>query len=725
VLKEVEALKSERDALQLALNTKVTELKNDLAVAMDDNETLMEKMKDASDDLEAKQTQMESLEHDKSEALAQLKLTQEKSNANLKSFKLQEETLIEKMKSDAAQQRVSQECDVLKEVEALKSERDALQLALNTKVTELKNDLAVAMDDNETLMEKMKDASDDLEAKQTQMESLEHDKSEALAQLKLTQDKSNADLESFKLQEETLRAETAKGDDAVGSLQGRVDAADEELRKITAEHIKSTTALSTKITELQNGLGVATYENALLVKKMKDASDDLKAKTNHLESLEHANNEALKHLCLSQQKDESFKVQEENLRAEIKKADKMVSSLLAEKDRATARNISLSGVMGALKVDQDTLQQRLNSSRGRVARLEGDLAESHRQLEHANQHEASRVNNEVRGLKSENERLRAERRHLTNDFDDCCQKMDDLSNELSGLQRQLKGAKEDEARAEGRLVKSEQEKLEIAHDSNAANAKIKELFARVQNTKKELNFLQKANVTLKGRDRELRESIARIQELVEALSSENADLKEKNESFGRARECLENRSRELQCLVSTVTSERDSAYNEMKNLMSKFKRLSNERDTAIREKENFRMKLDKLASDFEADYETVRSKIDTLLTEKKDLRGKITFLEASKASVEDNADRILERDNAIAVQHDRLKSSFKKQTMRIAELQDEVNQVVMRLTRFKAENGRLARDNCALKDIIQISSEARSDDPNNKKRTILGFRANK
>jgi len=177
--------------------------------------------------------------------------------------------------------------------------------------------------------------------------------------------------------------------------------------------------------------------------------------------------------------------------------------------------------------------------------------------------------------------------------------------------------------------------------------------------------------------------------------------------------------------VSTVTSERDSAYNEMKNLMSKFKRLSNERDTAIREKENFRMKLDKLASDFEADYETVRSKIDTLLTEKKDLRGKITFLEASKASVEDNADRILERDNAIAVQHDRLKSSFKKQTMRIAELQDEVNQVVMRLTRFKAENGRLARDNCALKDIIQISSEARSDDPNNKKRTILGFRANK
>ena len=195
---------------------------------------------------------------------------------------------------------------------------------------------------------------------------------------------------------------------------------------------------------------------------------------------------------------------------------------------------------------------------------------------------------------------------------------------------------------------------------------------------------------------------------------------------------LGNVLRELQCLLSTATSERDIACNERNdlmgsnaNLLTKAKMLSSERDAALREKESTRTKLDKIAADFEADYETVRSKVDTLVVEKKALEDKITFLEASKASVEGNADRILQRDNALAGQYDRMKVEFKKQTMKTSELQDEVNNLIKRLMRLKGENGQLSRDNAALKDMIKPiqTSAIRAEDyreSNGKKKTTNG-----
>merc|ERR1712194_555980 len=262
---------------------------------------------------------------------------------------------------------------------------------------------------------------------------------------------------------------------------------------------------------------------------------------------------------------------------------------------------------------------------------------------------------------------------------------------------------------------------ELTNLLNRADSKIKDLTARVHNTKKELARLQKINASLNGRDQELRGSIAKIQELAEALAADNAELKGTKESSERTREHLEHQSRELQCLLSAATSERDTAHSERKQIASKFKQLSYEKNTALRDKEDCRMKLDKMAAEFEADYETVRSKIDALLLEKKNLQRKITFLEASKASVEHNADRILQRDNALAGQHDRLKSSYKEQSTRMAQLQDEVGQLVQRLARLKEENGRLSCDNCALKDMVKTANGV--EEPNGKTRAAaFGFR---
>lgn len=130
------------------------------------------------------------------------------------------------------------------------------------------------------------------------------------------------------------------------------------------------------------------------------------------------------------------------------------------------------------------------------------------------------------------------------------------------------------------------------------------------------------------------------------------------------------------------------------------------------------------------DYETVRSKIDILLEEKKRLEDKVTFLEASKASVEDNADRILERDNTLARQHDRLKAKYKKQTMMMADLQNVADQLRQRLKRMKSENERLSCDTRALKELNNIhqgrifeKSKERLLQSNDKRRVIFGFRA--
>ncbi len=78
---------------------------------------------------------------------------------------------------------------------------------LNAKLGELQDDVARAMNDNESLMSKLKQASTDLLCTKNQLGNLEQVKNNVLKQLKHNQERSDSDLEYFKLQEETLKAE--------------------------------------------------------------------------------------------------------------------------------------------------------------------------------------------------------------------------------------------------------------------------------------------------------------------------------------------------------------------------------------------------------------------------------------------------------------------------------------------------------------------------------------
>jgi len=220
----------------------------------------------------------------------------------------------------------------------MSEEYDESNVAFSASIAELQKDLNSATGDNEVLMKKVKETSNDLTTKAKELESLKFDRDEISKQLRQSQETNNADLESFKLERETLKAEIRKGVEIITTLQGKMDASDEELKEMAEEHNQLTLSLIRKTTDLQEGLNVA--------------NSDL----------------------------ESSKIQEENLREQVKKAEETVASLLAEKtqasatiDQITAQNVSLSGDMEAMVVGRDSLQRRLASLHDQMASFEDEV----------------------------------------------------------------------------------------------------------------------------------------------------------------------------------------------------------------------------------------------------------------------------------------------------------------------------------------------------------------
>eukprot|EP01082_Thalassiosira_pseudonana_P001518 g1452.t1 g1452 contig10:2120624-2124621(-) len=336
--------------------------------------------------------------------------------------------------------------------------------------------------------------------------------------------------------------------------------------------------------------------------------------------------------------------------------------------------------------------------------------------------EVNRTKNECDTLKAENARLISEQRYLK-------QLAEKAETGRRDFSMQLEISKQRLIKSEAALAKAENERSESVEQLNAANSKIKENIVLLSETKKELTVLQRANANLEKRDTELRGSVVRIRELVDELTHENADLKTKNECCQRAIDSLENRTWELESHLneSNELKIRHRQLNEAHDrLMQEFKIASNERENAIYEKEKVKRRLDSIAGAFEADYETVRSKIDLLVCEKRVLERQVALLEASKASVEGNADRILERDNAIVGQNDRLRTECQKQSIKVANLQDEINQLVRRLSCLKKENERLSRDNDALRDAVTFTqAKFLEQDQRLKRRKIFEFHSTK
>ncbi len=96
--------------------------------------------------------------------------------------------------------------------------------------------------------------------------------------------------------------------------------------------------------------------------------------------------------------------------------------------------------------------------------------------------------------------------------------------------------------------------------------------------------------------------------------------------------------------------------------------------------------------------------MDDLLKEKNELEDKVVFLEASKASIERKADRILERDNTLTRQHEHLGVEYKKKSRLSAELQCKLEKVLKRMDCMRLENEQLTRDNRTLRELYQRSA---------------------
>ena len=110
------------------------------------------------------------------------------------------------------------------------------------------------------------------------------------------------------------------------------------------------------------------------------------------------------------------------------------------------------------------------------------------------------------------------------------------------------------------------------------------------------------------------------------------------------------------------------------------------------------------------------------MKEKGDLENQVILLEASKASIEHNADRILERDNVLSTQHDVLVAELKKARRERGQRQDEINQLTRRLDFLKNEIERLAHDNAALMEAVKFTMEEKHPvSIGSKKRKIFDF----
>jgi chromosome segregation ATPase len=176
------------------------------------------------------------------------------------------------------------------------------------------------------------------------------------------------------------------------------------------------------------------------------------------------------------------------------------------------------------------------------------------------------------------------------------------SDEVCLLRMQLKSAKQtiDECDIE---LKQKNDAVKYAETRSH------ELRAKMERYEQRAKDAEKANAALTMRDKELRDSVSRVRELVENLASENANLKEKISDYKRKLAERDTRSRELDNLFKSAMNERDAAVSEAKmskaslhklkestdQLQHQFEKLNKERNNADRERETMCLRLDKMA----------------------------------------------------------------------------------------------------------------------------------
>lgn len=235
-----------------------------------------------------------------------------------------------------------------------------------------------------------------------------------------------------------------------------------------------------------------------------------------------------------------------------------------------------------LTIEQSRLRDENDNLAKRVRNLSDELTEQRRRQTKAEQDSVLQDNL----FKAENARLE--------------QKISDLSKEIRTIQQQLQDANKREENSVVAFFKSESEKSNLKSQLNGANATVKEHSDKIQAMTNELcryeNAKVKHNLTMR-----------KIQEQVDELTLENADLREKNESLTRTLDCLRNEICELRRLQSITIAERNDAYaarddlvESNANLTCDLKLISVERGRLLHENERIQTTLHKITADYEA-----------------------------------------------------------------------------------------------------------------------------
>lgn len=107
-----------------------------------------------------------------------------------------------------------------------------------------------------------------------------------------------------------------------------------------------------------------------------------------------------------------------------------------------------------------------------------------------------------------------------------------------------------------------------------------------------------------------------------------------------------------------------------------------------------------------------------MMREKSEIENHVVILEASKASIEHNADRILERENITIGRYDRLRAEFTEQRRQLLEKEEEINALIRRFDYQKSENQILFRENASLKDAMKASQDKHRTEVTRKRRKV-------
>jgi chromosome segregation ATPase len=267
---------------------------------------------------------------------------------------------------------------------------------------------------------------------------------------------------------------------------------------------------------------------------------------------------------------------------------------LAERLEATEKELAtkskaLDEAICKYEREKEQLVEDVKALRNRVQELEGAASHS------VNIYELQCIKEENSSLKSELSCMK--RQVLANNKE---------SDELRLLRMQLKSAKQSIAECDAELRQRE----EMTKHADIETQKLRD---QLERTHQRTIDAEKANVSLTKRDKELRESVSRVRELVDSLASENANLKEKNDSYRRKLSERDTRSRELENLFRSAMNERDTALRQLKEstaalrelkestekMKYKFESLNKAKDNADLERENMCLRLDKMAGEFQ------------------------------------------------------------------------------------------------------------------------------